>query len=73
MENKVIIKKVKVLDVNANPNLLLFFLNNSLRNVMSEISYNEIGRTGKFFNIKYKKEIDNLNMYSGFKVSFCNL
>jgi hypothetical protein len=48
-------------------------LNNRFRNVMSDGGYSEIGRTGKFFNIKYKKEIDNLNMYSGFKANFMML
>lgn len=37
---------------------------------MSEAGYSEIGRTGKYFNIKYKTEIDNLNMYNGFKANF---
>lgn len=37
---------------------------------MSEAGYSEIGRTGKYFNLKSKKEIDNLNMYSGFKANF---
>jgi hypothetical protein len=59
-----------VIDARNDPKTLLFFLNNKFRNVMSEAGYSEIGRTGKYFNIKSKKEIDNLNMYSGFKANF---
>jgi hypothetical protein len=44
-----------------------------LRNVASDKGYSEIGRSGKFFNIKYKTPIDDLNMYSGFKANFCFL
>ena len=40
---------------------------------MGEAGFSEIGRTGKYFNIKYKKEIDNLNMYSGYKANFIAL
>ena len=72
-EYKVSIKKVKSIDAKNDPKTLLFFLNNRFRNVMSEAGYSEIGRTGKFFNIKTKKEIDNLNMYSGFKANFVML
>jgi len=72
-EFKVSIKKVKVIDCKQDPKTLLFFLNNRLRNVMGEAGFSEIGRTGKYFNIKYKKEIDNLNMYSGYKANFIAL
>lgn len=40
---------------------------------MSQAKYTEIGRTGKFFNLKSRKEIDNLIMYSGFKANFVSL
>ena len=59
-----------MIEAKADPKTFLFFLNNLFRNVMSEAGYQEIGRTGKYFNIRYKKEIDNLNMYSGFKANF---
>lgn len=72
-EHKLTVKKVKVIDVQNDPKTLLFFLNNRFRNTMSEAGYSEIGRTGKYFNIRSKKKIDNLNMYSGFKANFCSL
>ena len=37
---------------------------------MSQAGYTQIGKTGKYFNIKNKRQIDNLNMYSGFKANF---
>jgi len=54
-EFKVSIKKVKVIDVQNDPKTLLFFLNNRFRNAMSEAGYSEIGKTGKYFNIKSKR------------------
>lgn len=66
-------KLVKTLDVKNDPNSLLFFLNNKFRNVMSQAKYSEIGRSGKFFNLKSKKDIDDLIMYSGFKANFVSL
>ncbi len=51
----------------------LFFLNNRFRNTMAEAGFQEIGKTGKYFNIRYKREIDNLNMYSGFRANFVSL
>lgn len=67
------VKKVKVIATVDDPKTFLFFLNNKFRNVMAQTGYVEIGRTGKYFNIKTKKEIDNLNMFSGFKANFCIL
>lgn len=64
---------MKTIDAKNDTKSLLFFLNNRFRNVMSEAGFSEIGRTGKYFNVKYKKSIDNLNMYSGFKANFCLL
>lgn len=49
------IKQVKVIDAKNDIKSLLFFLNNRFRNVMSEAGYSEIGRTGKYFNIKHKR------------------
>ncbi len=72
-EYKVLIKKVNTIDAKKDQKTLLFFLNNKFRTVMSEVGYCEIGRTGKFFNIKTKREIENLIMYSGFKANFVML
>ena len=69
-EQRINIKQVKVLDVKQNPNLLLSFLNNGLRNVMRGLDYMEIGRSGKYFNTKDKVNIDNLMMFSGYRSNF---
>jgi metal-dependent HD superfamily phosphatase/phosphodiesterase len=69
----VAVRQVKVYDLKANPKLLLAFLNNALRNSMRHLNYVEIGRTGKYFNAKEKKNIDNLVMYNGFKSNFVQL
>jgi hypothetical protein len=61
---------VKVLNVKENPQLLLSFLNNGLRNVMRGLDYMEIGRSGKYFNAKQKTHIDNLMMFSGYRSNF---
>ena len=53
-EYKVHIKEVKVIKVKENPKMLVQFLNNGLRNLMSRINYVEIGKTGKYFNINCK-------------------
>lgn len=64
------IKQVKVLNVKENPKVLLSFLNNGLRNIMNKLNYTEIGRSGKYFNIKEKINIDDLMMFSGYKSNF---
>jgi hypothetical protein len=64
---------VKVYDIAANPKLFLGFMNNALRNSMRNIDYVEIGKTGKYFNSKDKRDIDGLVMYNGFKSSFTEL
>lgn len=69
-DHRINIKQVKVLDVKQNPNLLLSFLNNGLRNVMRGLDYMEIGRSGKYFNTKEKVNIDNLMMFSGYRSNF---
>ncbi len=40
---------------------------------MSQAKYSEIGRSGKFFNLKSKRQLDDLIMYSGFKANFVAL
>ena len=72
-DHKINAKQVKVLDLQENPNLLLSFLNNGLRNVMRGLDYMEIGRSGKYFNAKQKTHIDNLMMFSGYKSNFVHL
>lgn len=72
-EHKINAKQVKILDLKENPNLLLSFLNNGLRNVMRGLNYMEIGRSGKYFNAKQKTNIDNLMMFSGYKSNFVHL
>lgn len=67
------IKQVKVYNLSGDPKLLLTFLNNGLRNIMSRLNYVEIGRSGKFFNAKDKTPIDNLVMYGGYKANFVYL
>jgi hypothetical protein len=67
------VKKVKVYDLKSNPNLLLAFLNNTLRNCMRKLNYVEIGKSGKYFNSKEKTNIDSLTMYNGFKSNFVAL
>jgi aubergine-like protein len=64
---------VKVYDLSKSSNLLLTFLNNSLRNIMRKLNYVEIGKSGKYFNAKDKSSIDNLTMYNGFKSNFVSL
>lgn len=49
---KIHIKLVKSFDVKTNPKILLLFLNNGIRNIMSSMDYIEIGQTGKYFNVK---------------------
>ena len=46
------IKQVKVLSVSKSPKTLLHFLNNGLRNLFNRLDYTEIGKTGKFFQVK---------------------
>lgn len=68
---KIKIKQVKVIPVKENCKTLLMFLNNGLRNMFRKIGYTEIGKTGKFFQIKNSQKIDNdLKMFSGFKANF---
>ena len=66
-------KKVKELNIQENPKLLLSFLNNGLRNVMRGLDYMEIGRSGKYFNCKSSTKIDNLMMFSGYRSNFVEL
>ena len=61
---------MRILECKKDPRNLLFFLNNRLRNTLSQAGYSEIGKSGKYFNIKRRKEIDNLNMYSGYRANF---
>lgn len=67
------IKQVKIYDIKSNPRVLLAFLNNGLRNIMTKLNYIEIGKSGKYFSVNDKKPIDNLLMFSGFKSNFCML
>lgn len=66
-------KQVKVYNLSGDPKMLLTFLNNGLRNIMSRLNYVEIGRSGKYFNAKDKTPIDNLVMYNGYKANFVYL
>lgn len=50
------------------------FLNNGLRNMFSKVGYTEIGKTGKFFQVKNFAKIDEgLKYFPGFKANFMNL
>jgi hypothetical protein len=61
------------MNISKNKNMLVMFLNNALRNLLSRLDYIEIGKTGKYFNAKKKDKIENLMMYSGFKANFMQL
>lgn len=51
--------------------MLLHFLNNGIRNILSSLNFIEIGQTGKYFNQQQKLTLFNsLNIYSGFKINF---
>ena len=41
--------------------------------MMSDLGYCEIGKSGKYFNISYKKDLGELTMYSGYKANFVSL
>lgn len=51
---KILIKQVKWIDIKTNPKLFTHFLNNGIRNIMSGLSYIEIGKTGKYFHSKIR-------------------
>ncbi len=72
-EYKIKVKQVKLYDVSGNKNMVLTFLNNGLKNLMTKLGYVEIGKSGKFFNPKQKEVIDNLLMFSGYKANFVRL
>lgn len=42
------------MNIKQNKQMLVVFLNNALRNLMSRLSYIEIGKTGKYFNSQRK-------------------
>lgn len=68
---KILVKQVKMLSLYDSPKTLLHFLNNGLRNLFNRLNYTEIGRTGKFFEVRNCEDIDrDLKMYSGFKANF---
>ena len=67
------IRMVREQNVTDNPKVMIQFLNNGLRNVMSRLYYTEIGRTNKFFNIKEMEKMDNIMLFSGFRSNFTTL
>ena len=69
-EYQIQVRQVKVLDVKSNNKLLLNFLNNGLRNLMTKLKYMSIAKSGTFFNSKKVDKIDDLSMYSGYKANF---
>ena len=73
-EYSILIKQVKVYSLAENPKSLLQFLNIGLRNLFHRLDYTEIGKTGKFFQVKKFEEIDrDLRMFSGYKANFMRL
>jgi len=40
---------------------------------LAKLGFIEIGKTGKFFNVKSKVEVQNLFMFSGYKTTFTYL
>jgi hypothetical protein len=69
-EHTINVKQVKTFELAVSKSLLLTFLNNGLRNQMAKAGYAEIGKTGKYFNCREKKEIDSLFIYNGYKANF---
>lgn len=70
-EYKITITQVKCLDIKKNPTMLLHFLNNGIRNIMTTLNYMEIGQTGKYFNKQGKRAVfPDLSIYPGFKANF---
>ena len=65
------VEQVKKIDVKENPKMLLHFLNNGLRNIMSSLNYMAIGNMGKYFNQNGKKNVlEGLAIYPGYKANF---
>lgn len=72
-EYQIEIKEVKVVPISSNSKLLVQFMNNGLRNLMSRQGYMEIGKSGKYFNTKKPDNLDDLLLYSGYKANFMEL
>ena len=72
-EFMVFIKLVREQNVKDNPKVMIQFLNNGHRNLMNRLSYTEIGRTNKFFDIKKLEKMDNIMLFSGFRSNFTTL
>ena len=69
-EYTVTIKKKNVYEVASKPEVFKLFLNVTLRGIMTRLGYVEIGKSGRYFNIKSSISIDNLQMYSGYGSTF---
>lgn len=62
---------MKIVAARENHKNLLMFLNNGLRNMFNKIGYIEIGKSGKFFEVRNPENLSGgLKMFSGFKANF---
>ena len=71
-EFRIKISQRKVHDVTKKP-VFLMFLNNALRGIMKRLTYQEIGKSGKYFTSGKVQEIDNLKMFKGYSSTFQEL
>ena len=70
-EYKIRVKLVKNFNVFDNPKVKIHFLNNGIRNIMDNLKYLEIGKTGKYFNMNKKTKLEeDLILFPGFKANF---
>jgi hypothetical protein len=68
--HQVTISQRKVLEVAAHADVFRLFLNSTLRYMMSDLGYIEIGKSGKYFNPKRCDNVDNLHCFKGYCSSF---
>jgi metal-dependent HD superfamily phosphatase/phosphodiesterase len=64
------IREVNRFDAHKNPEMVQYFLGNVMRRVMQKLNYVEVGASKKFINMKNCMEIENVLVFSGFKVAF---
>jgi hypothetical protein len=69
-QHEVTISQRKVHEVGGNASVFRLFLNSTLRFMMSDLGYIEIGRSGKYFNPNRCDNIDNLHCFKGYCSSF---
>jgi len=73
-DHKILIKEAKIFDVRQNPHLLLVFLNNGFKRLMSKNKFQELGKIGgRYFDTSKCTSFDNLKLYDGYKANFVRL